>query len=64
MKTGPTDKPKVRSAEKKLAAKPKVKPDDFLSVARRLKCDEDKARFEKKLGKIATALPKAASKRK
>jgi transposase-like protein len=28
-------------------------PDDFVSVARRYGCDEDKRRFEKKLGKIA-----------
>jgi hypothetical protein len=32
-------------------------PDDFVSVARRLERDEDKARFEKKLGKIAKAKP-------
>ena len=31
------------------------KTDDFESVAKRLECDEDKARFEKKLGKIAKA---------
>jgi hypothetical protein len=30
-------------------------PDDFKSVARRLECDEDKGRFEAKLGKIAKA---------
>ena len=29
--------------------------DDFKSVARRLGCDEDKGRFEAKLGKIAKA---------
>jgi hypothetical protein len=29
------------------------KSDDFLSVARRLECDEDKRRFEAKLAKIA-----------
>jgi hypothetical protein len=34
------------------------KPDDFATVARRLECDEDKERFEKKLGKIAKAKPK------
>ena len=34
--------------------KPK-RQDDFESVARRLGCDEDKERFEKKLGKIANA---------
>jgi hypothetical protein len=29
--------------------------DDFESVAKRLGCDDDKATFEKKLGKIAKA---------
>lgn len=34
--------------------KSKAKPaDDFVSVARRLGCDEDKAQFEAKLAKIA-----------
>lgn len=42
-------------ATKKPSAK---KPDDFASVARRLECDDDKAAFEKKLGKIAKAKPK------
>ena len=36
---------------------PKKMLDDFESVARRLECDEDKARFEAKLGKIAKAKP-------
>jgi hypothetical protein len=42
-------------------AKKSVKPDgnDFASVAKRLECDEDESRFEKKLGKIAKAKPKA-----
>ena len=37
--------------------KPKpIKPaDDFKSVAKALGCDEDKARFEAKLGKLAKA---------
>jgi len=34
--------------------KPKS-PQDFESVAKRLECDEDKGRFEKKLGKLAKA---------
>jgi hypothetical protein len=34
--------------------------DDFVSVARRLGADEDKGRFERKLGKIARAKPKEA----
>ena len=33
--------------------------DDFVSVARRLGADENKARFEAKLGKIAKAKPPA-----
>ena len=32
--------------------------DDFESVAKRLECDEDKKRFEEKLGKLAKAKPK------
>jgi hypothetical protein len=31
-----------------------LKKDEFLSVARRLECDEDKSRFEKQLGKIVS----------
>lgn len=31
--------------------------DDFLSVARRIECDEDKELFEAKLGKIARQNP-------
>jgi hypothetical protein len=44
----------MTKAKRQLRPK-KVKrlPDDFVSVARRLECDEDKERFEKKLGKIA-----------
>lgn len=43
--------------------KPKPRPkartaaDDFVSVARRIGADEDKATFEAKLGKIARATP-------
>jgi hypothetical protein len=42
------------------SAKPKTqspKGDDFKSVAKRLECDDDKARFEAKLGKLAKANP-------
>lgn len=40
------------------------RPDDFASVAKRLECDDDKARFEAKLGKLAKAKPtKPASKK-
>jgi len=46
-----------RQKMNKKMAKPKRQPDDFVSVARRLECDEDKGRFEKKLGKIAKASP-------
>jgi hypothetical protein len=41
---------------KKRPAKRQTQPpkgDDFKSVARRLGCDEDRGRFEAKLGKIA-----------
>jgi len=34
------------------------KGDDFVSVARRLGADEDRARFEAKLSKIAKSKPK------
>ena len=37
---------------RKKTKKPKP-PQDFESVAKRLECDEDRARFEKKLGKLA-----------
>lgn len=36
--------------------------DDFKSVAKRLQCDEDKERFEAKLGKLAKAKDRAAPK--
>ena len=36
----------------------KKKPDDFKSVAKRLECDDDKASFEAKLGKLAKAKSK------
>jgi hypothetical protein len=32
-------------------------PDDFVSVARRLECDDDKEHFEATLAKIAKARP-------
>ena len=46
--------PKSRATPRQPSSKG---PDDFVSVARRLECDEDKGRFEKKLGKIAKAAP-------
>ncbi len=39
--------------------RPAQPSDDFVSVARRLECDEDKAAFEAKLAKIAKVKPKA-----
>jgi hypothetical protein len=42
---------------KPTAKKPIANKDDFKSVAKRLECDEDKAAFEAKLGKIAKANP-------
>lgn len=38
----------------------KGRSDDFVSVAGRLGCDEDKQRFEDQLGKIASQKPKRA----
>ncbi len=48
-----------------MKGKEKQKPkrdDSFESVAKRLECDEDKVRFEKKLGKLAKAKPKTGQK--
>jgi hypothetical protein len=42
-------------AQPKAAVK---QPDDFLSVARRLGCDEDKVKFEKMLARLARAKSK------
>jgi hypothetical protein len=43
----------------------KARPDaSFKSVAKRLECDEDKGRFEAKLGKIAKSKPTATNVRK
>jgi hypothetical protein len=39
--------------------KPKDRKDDFATVAKRLECDPDLKAFDKKLGKIAKAKPKA-----
>lgn len=36
--------------------------DSFETVAKRLECDDDKARFEAELGKLAKAKSKAAPK--
>ena len=52
----PKDKSKPRPESDRLA-------DDFVSVARRLECDEDKATFEEKLGKIAKTPPQPSSDR-
>ena len=47
-----------------MASKTKTKrpvKDDFETVAKRLECDEDRDRFEAKLGKLAKAqVPKGA----
>jgi hypothetical protein len=52
----PSHPKKPRS--KKQAKKTRSPDDDFLTVARRLECDEDKGRFEAKLGRVAKAKPK------
>ena len=43
----------------KMKGKKPSKPtgDNFEAVAKRLECDEDRARFEAKLGKLATVKP-------
>jgi hypothetical protein len=43
-------KPKAKNPE--IDLQNKVEPDDFVYVARRLECDEDKERFEKKLARL------------
>jgi hypothetical protein len=43
-------KPKPPQPEKQI--------DRFIETVRQLECDEDKGRFEEKLGKIAKAKPK------
>ena len=48
-------RPSKKTEKGKSAPRP---ADDFVSVARRLGADEDKARFEERLGKIAKAKPK------
>ena len=45
----------MKASKRKSKKTKKVAPDDFASVARRLGVDEDKERFERKLGKIAKA---------
>lgn len=53
----------MQTRSKKFAAQPskklKKKDDEFVVVARRLGCDEDKAAFEAKLAKIVTRKPRA-----
>jgi hypothetical protein len=51
---------KVRRAAAGKHKRKKKLPDDFVSVARRLGADEDKATFEAKLAKIAKVKPKSA----
>ena len=48
-------------AKLKKPDKPK-RADDFESVAKRLECDDDKERFEAKLGKLAKAKAPATKK--
>jgi len=39
-----------------------IQNERFIEAARELECDDDKDRFEKRLGKIAKAKPKPESK--
>lgn len=52
---------KRRSRKKKSAKRPH---DDFVSVARRLEANEDKATFEAKLARIAKAKPQPQPKKR
>jgi hypothetical protein len=47
----------ARKDSKKIKRNPSRNANNFESVAKRLGCDEDKARLEAKLGKIARAKP-------
>jgi hypothetical protein len=54
----------MQANRKKSGTRPKsaeavADKDSFEAVAKRLECDEDKARFEAKLGKLAKAALKA-----
>jgi hypothetical protein len=51
-----------RAKTKKHIKPPGKGADDFISVARRLGCDEDKGQFEAKLGELARAKPKPVTK--
>jgi hypothetical protein len=55
---------KKAKAAKPTKVGPSPKPDDFVSVARRLGADEDKARFEEMLRKIATENSKELRRKK
>lgn len=50
--------------KKATTTNPDVSKDDFATVARRLGYDEDKDRFEQRLGKIAKAKPVKKRRRK
>ena len=49
------NKPRKAKARSKKDKGPTRQKDDFVSVARRLECDEDKGRFEANLRRIAKA---------
>ena len=53
-------RPKQKTAQKKVASR--IQDDDFVSVARRLGADENKATFEAKLAKIVKHKPQKESK--
>ena len=61
MATTKTTSKKSQSTMPKQLKQPQKAADDFAAVAKRLECDEDKARFEAKLGKLAKAKPSTKS---
>jgi hypothetical protein len=53
----------MKMAKAKNTKSNQPKSNDFESVARGLQCNDDKRRFEKKLGKIAKAKPSQSGKK-
>jgi hypothetical protein len=54
-------KSKPTTKEPEIQSNPRKGVDDFIPVVRCLECDEDRARFEAQLGKIAKAAGNGAA---
>lgn len=46
-----------------MASDPKPQPDKFRDLARELECDEDEARFEEKVRRVAQPAPEEGKKK-